>query len=165
MVHILPEDSAGNCLPKLCDFSPVCLFTEVHVNKARMISLMCKYEVVCLNISTGDWILTSWSSRGKQTARLKLNHLKVHMNVNGKSPLLFKMIYGVKKTRVLLQLEERLKAKPVHPYSPYSHLFLYLLLVWAYDTFLFKIRTWTLQLLMNRLVAVSLKDFTELLWV
>lgn len=85
--------------------------------------------------------MTSWSSRGKQTARIKLNNLKFHMNVSSKNSLLFKVIQGVKKTSVLLQLEERLKVKPVHPYSPYSHLVLYLLPVWAYDSFLFEIRT------------------------
>lgn len=66
---------------------------------------------------------------------------------------------------MLLQLEEGLKVKPMHPYSPYSHLFLYLLLVRVYDTFLFKIRTWTLQPFLNRLIAISLQGFTELFWV
>jgi len=65
---------------------------------------------------------------------------------------------------VLLQLDAGLKVKPVHPHSPDSHLFLCLLLVWVYDKFLFKIRAWTLQLFLNRRIAVSLKGFTELFW-
>lgn len=102
---------AGNCPPKLCDFSSICLSTQVRVNRARMVSLLCKYEIVCLYISIGDWILTSWSSRGKQTARIKLNNLKFHMNVNGKSSLLFKVIYGVKKTKCVVATGRKIKSK------------------------------------------------------
>lgn len=56
------------------------------------------------------------------------------MKPHTKSLLLLKKIYGVQKIKMSMHLDGGFKVKLVHAYTPRSHLFLYGLLVLAYDT-------------------------------